>query len=334
MLKASIIIVNFNSGEHLGRCLRSIIDNTPAGSFDIHVIDNHSQDDSLECLGQHSFSQVRLMRNAANLGYAKACNQGMKISSGDPVVTMNPDVEVGLDWLNRLAYHLEPQKVMMVGPMSLGIGGKQWAGPLRFPANLNAANRWFYRRYRHTSRPAKFIIGCLAAIKRRALDTVGYLDESLPLGADDFDLSLRLRKAGFELRIAGDVLVRHICHVSFLHPDRYTEAMADESWRNFRIKWAEELKRFGWADLFENERPVWYRPGDYEAKGNRDENHRNGYAPSRRGLGANSTRPRAERPLVTGPLVQRGSVRFSARHYSTHGPDPLVGRLRRSSSPQ
>jgi GT2 family glycosyltransferase len=331
-LKASIVIVNFNSGDHLKRCLQSIIKQTTSLNYDIWVVDNHSRDHSLSCLGNFSQYPIHLIKNESNLGYAKACNQGLRRSTGDLLVTMNPDVEVGPDWLNRLSFHLMEKKVLIVGPMSLGIGGKQWAGPLRFPQSLESANRCFYRQNRQQNLPAKYIIGCLMVIKRQTLSEIGYLDEELFLGADDFDLSLRVRMAGYELRIARDVLVRHVCHVSFRHPDEHTNPMAKLSWQNFNRKWETVLKEYGWENLFENERPIWYSPKQFAIKENRYENYPGKDASPRRSPRAHPKSPRTKDSLVPYTFSQRGGIRFSAQCDSTNFSDPMVGRLRRGPS--
>ncbi|HEX2953603.1 MAG TPA: glycosyltransferase family 2 protein [Bacillota bacterium] len=333
-MKASIIIVNFNSGDHLKRCLQSVVKHTATSDYEVWIIDNHSKDHSLNCLSDFPKYPIHLLANNINLGYAKACNQGLRRATGDLIVTMNPDVIVGPDWLSRLAYHLQAKSVMIVGPMSLGIGGKQWAGPLRFPENLEAANRWFYRQNRHQYQPAKFLIGCLMLMKRNLLEQIGFLDENMLLGADDFDLSLRVRQAGYELRIARDVLVRHVCHVSFGHPDEHTHALAESSWTNFKKKWEAVLNQYDWDDLFENERSLWYHPKQLEAKENQDEYIRRKNAPPGGGPRTYPQGAREENPLIPYTFSQRGSFRFGPQCYPSHGTDSVVGRLRRRTSSQ
>lgn len=333
-LKASIIIVNFNSGDHLRRCLQSICKQTPDANYEIWIIDNYSRDHSLDFLSNFNKRSIQLIKNQTNLGYAKACNQGLRMATGDLLVTMNPDIEVGPDWLNRLNFHLQAKNVLIAGPMSLGIGGKQWAGPLRFPESLESANRWYYRQKRHQSEPTKFLIGCLMVMKRQILDLIGYLDEEMPLGADDFDLSLRVRMAGYELRIAQDVLVRHVCHVSFGFPDEHTNPMAESSWKNFRSKWRAVLEQYGWNDLFENERPVWYNPKHSSAKEYQHENYRRKHASPGGGPRTYPQGSREENPLIPYTFSQRGSFRSGPQRYPSHVTDSVVGRLRRRTSSQ
>ena len=104
----------------------------------------------------------------------------------------------------------------------------------------------------------KFLIGCLVFFDRRLLGQIGSYDEKLPLGADDFDLALRIREKGYCLRIAQDVLIEHAVHASFKRSDPAANGqLATASWDHFNRKWAFFLKTYGWSRLFEDEAPVF-----------------------------------------------------------------------------
>jgi GT2 family glycosyltransferase len=78
MKAIDIIIVNYNSTDHLLRCLRSIFDEARGVALDVWVQDNHSQDDVDRV--SRAFPQVRLTKNMSNLGFARAVNQALKES--------------------------------------------------------------------------------------------------------------------------------------------------------------------------------------------------------------------------------------------------------------
>lgn len=257
-MKASIIIVNYNSRPFLESCLTSLKSNTDM-PYEIIVIDNHSSDDSAAFLQKTKLPEVKFIVNQSNLGFTKACNQGISEARGDIIVTMNPDILVPQGWLTRLEWHLRNNpNTLAIGPKGIGIGGRQAALPLSFSSKLEAADRKFATVYRHQSEPAKFIIGCLFLFDRRLIEKIGYFDENMPLGADDFDISLRIRKAGYQLRIALDVLIKHFCHVSFNHSDTAEcKRLETVSYQHFNEKWAEELQEFGWERLMENDVPVF-----------------------------------------------------------------------------
>ena len=259
--KTSIIIVNYNSRPYLEICLQSLLANTLV-PYEILIIDNYSQDDSVLFLEKIKDPRIRVYINHSNLGFSKACNQGLVEARGEFFVTMNPDVVVPEGWLTRLLHHLEiNSRTLIVGPKSLGFGGSQWAGPLSFSSRLPVADRKFARLYHRMSEPVKFLSGCLLLFDRRLLRRIGYFDENLILGGDDYDLSLRVRRAGYEIRIAKDLLIRHVGHGSFRNSDpQENERLATASWRYFYRKWDRELKKHGWKRLFEDEFPVF--PGE------------------------------------------------------------------------
>jgi len=86
----SVIIVSYNSKTLLENCLFSLHNAMKELDGEIIVVDNNSSDRSQEYLPQ-KFADVKFIFNDANLGFAKACNQGFKISSGDYALFLNPD---------------------------------------------------------------------------------------------------------------------------------------------------------------------------------------------------------------------------------------------------
>ncbi len=257
-MDASIIIVNYNSRPFLEACLNNLQTNTGT-SFEIIVVDNHSEDDSITFLQRIKEPGIRTIYNESNAGFTKACNQGINLARGKILVTMNPDVLIPKDWLARMVWHLyNNPNTLAVGPKGIGICGWQAALPLSYSCKLEAADRKFATVYRHQSEPVKYLIGCLFLFDRRLIKEIGYFDEDLPLGADDFDISLRIRKAGYQLRVAQDVLIKHFVHTSFNHSNpEMCKFLEDTSYHHFNKKWAKELKEFGWQRLMEDDSPVF-----------------------------------------------------------------------------
>ena len=260
-MELSIIIVNYNTRPFLQRCLATLATTTTL-PHEISIVDNHSTDDSAAWLHSLNAPHTRVIFNSENRGYAAACNQGLARATGRYLVTMNADVITPLNWANRLIWHLKQHPLtLMVGPKSLGIGGKQWAGPQAFSRHLPAADRKFAALYARQSQRAKFLIGCLVLFDRRLPAKIGPFDEKLALGADDFDLALRIREKGYQLRIACDVLIEHTVHASFDRSDPVVnEKLATASWAHFNRKWASYLAQYGWERLFEDKAPVF--PGE------------------------------------------------------------------------
>lgn len=95
----SVIIVNWNSGRQLGRCLECLEGQTHR-PVEIIVVDNASTDDSLA--PALSAGRVQVQRSSSNLGFCRAFNQGLALSRGEFIVSLNPDAYLLPDFLARL----------------------------------------------------------------------------------------------------------------------------------------------------------------------------------------------------------------------------------------
>jgi GT2 family glycosyltransferase len=86
----SITIVTYNSGRFIKRCLDSVLSQKYPHK-DVVVVDNASTDGTIDILGQYE-ETCRVVYNDGNIGFSAAQNQAIKLSSGDWVLTINPDV--------------------------------------------------------------------------------------------------------------------------------------------------------------------------------------------------------------------------------------------------
>ena len=89
----SIIIVNYKSGALILDAIRTVIEQTTAITYEIIVVDNHSQDNSQQLITQQ-YPQVRWVQMDYNAGFARANNAGMRIALGDMLLLLNPDTLV------------------------------------------------------------------------------------------------------------------------------------------------------------------------------------------------------------------------------------------------
>src|SRR5262249_8325654 len=101
-MRLAIIIVNWNGGEYVERCIRSISENPPSCDYEIIVVDNDSTDRSLSWLrsesasaeNQDSPNPLRLIENSSNLGFSKANNRAISQTTADFLLLLNNDAEV------------------------------------------------------------------------------------------------------------------------------------------------------------------------------------------------------------------------------------------------
>ncbi|GIV15967.1 MAG: glycosyl transferase [Armatimonadota bacterium] len=97
----SLIIVNWNTREHLRACLRSIFAYPPDEPFEVWVVDNASSDGSVQMV-REQFPQVYLIANERNVGYGRANNQALRQAQGEFALILNSDIEATPNALQAL----------------------------------------------------------------------------------------------------------------------------------------------------------------------------------------------------------------------------------------
>ena len=110
----TIVILNWNGRELLQECLNSVL-KTEYKPTEIIVVDNGSTDDSVEFV-RNDYKTVIILENGKNLGYGEGNNRGIAIANGKYVVTLNNDIIVEEDWLNKPITYLEnDEKIGVIG---------------------------------------------------------------------------------------------------------------------------------------------------------------------------------------------------------------------------
>ncbi len=225
-LPVSVVTVNFNAGEALCACVRSVLASTVA--VEVVVVDNGSRDGSLERLRRDLGGDPRalLLEMHANLGFAAANNRGLLETRGEFVLFLNPDCVVEPATIERMRAVLElhPEAGMAGCLVQNPDGSEQPGGRRRIPTPGLALGRAFglarlLGRGRDfvlagTPLPAEpaeveAISGAFMFVRRRAIEAVGPLDEGYFLHCEDLDWCLRFRQAGQRVLFVPGVKVRH-----------------------------------------------------------------------------------------------------------------------------
>jgi N-acetylglucosaminyl-diphospho-decaprenol L-rhamnosyltransferase len=210
-----IIIVNWNTGQQIQECLRSISHASQQGYIltRVVVVDNASADNSagdLSCPGVPLF----VIHNRANQGFAVACNQGAAESNADYLLFLNPDTKIQSETLTRsVECMVNPgnSNVGILGVQLLEERGEISRSCSRFPttksfiskmSGLNALfPRWFpdqfYSEWDHLhSRHVEQVMGAYFFVRNSLFKQVGGFDERFFLYFEEVDLSLRARQSG------------------------------------------------------------------------------------------------------------------------------------------
>ena len=215
-LMISLVIVSWNARDFLLQCLASVYAEECRHPMEIIVVDNASLDGSAESVAS-CYPHVRLIRNASNLGFAKANNIGISASTGQYVCLVNSDVKMLPYCIDGLVKYCEEHpEVGMVGPRVIGGNGELQRSCRGFPTVWNmfcralALDTIFPRtkaftgyslRYwaQDTCRAVDILSGCFWLARREALARVGVLDESFFMYGEDMDWCKRFRDRGWKL---------------------------------------------------------------------------------------------------------------------------------------
>jgi GT2 family glycosyltransferase len=217
MIDLSICIVSYQARDLLHDCLRSIFETVDSLSFEIIVVDNHSDDGTFEML-TNEFPNVRLLINDHNIGYTRPNNQAMRISQGRYILLINPDTLVKPNTISELINFLDAHhEVGIVGPKVLNRDGT-----LQKQCRRSEARPWdsfcyfsgLSRLFPHDQRFAGYLMtyldedlvheaqavsGSCMMIRRQVIEQIGYQDEKFFAYQEDTDFCRRARLAGWKV---------------------------------------------------------------------------------------------------------------------------------------
>lgn len=222
-----IVIVNWNTGSYLQRCLESIAtaDHTAFTLGTVIVVDNASTDGSLAAA--EAAPDVTVLANDHNRGFAAACNQGARVGRAALILFLNPDTELRRDSLTRLFTCISSSAedaVGVFGAQMVNRAGDRESSCSRFPTLWmflvemtglsRVAPRLFPRR--HLS-PAETgaggvvdqVIGSFFVVSRPLFEHLDGFDERFFVYYDDVDFAYRARAIGKVCYLCPDVLVYH-----------------------------------------------------------------------------------------------------------------------------
>ncbi len=220
-MKFSVVTVNYKSWPYTLRCLNSLRE-TGYDDFEVVVV-NNDQDPPPEM--PH---RARLIPNPENVGFARACNQGVSASTGEYVVFINPDTLVKEGFFENLEgfFDANPEAVVAGPKIVDGEGHLQLSArkDLNFVSGLLGRTSLLTRLFpksplvrRHFPAAGKltgptavdWVSGACMVVRRRTLGEIGPLDERFFMYFEDADLCRRARNAGW--------LVYYLPQVEVLH---------------------------------------------------------------------------------------------------------------------
>jgi GT2 family glycosyltransferase len=221
----SVVVVNWNRCNLLHACLQSLANQRTGPPFEVVVVDNGSADGSVEmverCFSAQTSFQLQLIRNSRNMGFCAANNQGFAASRSEFVALLNNDAEAEPDWLESLRQVFEHSPD--VGMAASKILVYQEPGRAERPFRIDKVGHLMYPDGQNRGRGTGELDlgqydrveevlwpdGCAAMYRRAMLEVIGGFDEDFFAYADDAELGLRARIAGWRCLYTPYAVVRH-----------------------------------------------------------------------------------------------------------------------------
>ena len=195
----SIIIPAWNKVELTQQCLVALGPATEDVSFELIVVDNHSTDSTPQFLSSLG-GDVRIITNDENLGFAKACNQGAAIATGEYLVFLNNDTIPLTGWLSAMVDEVRthPDVTVVGSKLLYQDGTTQHAGVAIDRNNLTPYHIYNGFAADHPAvnkrRELNAVTAACLLIRRSVFAELGGFDEGFLNGFEDVDLCLRVRE--------------------------------------------------------------------------------------------------------------------------------------------
>jgi N-acetylglucosaminyl-diphospho-decaprenol L-rhamnosyltransferase len=220
------VVIAYRAGPLLTECVQSVLADTSAGEVELVVVDNGSDDGSVDLL-RNTIPGVRVITAPGNVGYARAANLGTAATRAPVVAILNADLTVDAGTARAMLDRFSVDPALgACGPRIRNPDGSDYPSARRSPSVPLAVGHglfglwWptnpFTTRYRQLNadatqaRSVDWVSGAAIWLRRAALDAVGGWDERYFMYVEDLDLCWRLRRAGFEIAYEPTGRIMHV----------------------------------------------------------------------------------------------------------------------------
>jgi GT2 family glycosyltransferase len=211
-LRASVIVVNYNGKDYIGKCLTSVMSSISRDD-EVLLVDNASADGSADYI-ERAFPEVRVVRNRDNVGFGQGSNVGACLANGRYLAFVNPDTVVEPGWLEALIGALEhapdaalaTSKILQLDDPERvsGCGNEMHYTGLTLGRGMGASRNAFEK-----VEEVPAISGACFCVAQDVFETLGGFDVDFFMYMEDADLSLRTRLAGYKILHVPQSVIYH-----------------------------------------------------------------------------------------------------------------------------
>ncbi len=230
----SIIVLNYNAGDLLADCVKSLYD-TNYNNYEIIVVDNASKDGSQKKCKER-FDQIKLIENKENLGYCEGNNVGIKQATGEFIVILNPDTLIEPNWITELVSAYKKHGEGLYQPKIISLYEENI---LQSTGNMIHIFGFGFARdkgvpdssQRKDVEQIGYASGTCLFTSQSVLKKVGVFDPFLFLYHDDLDLGWRAAQLGIKSYYVPLSLIYHVESYSL-------------KWSSKKFFWLERNRRY------------------------------------------------------------------------------------------
>ena len=265
-MKLSVIIVSWKVRDKVKNNLISLFKSKTDFAWEVFVVDNNSGDGTVAMI-KENFSQVKLISNQDNVGFARANNQAIKVAQGEFVLLLNPDMLVQADTLSKMVAWLEAKPEAWVAGCHLVDEQGQTIPQVRhFPGFLDqlavaakvahiypaVLNKYLRQDFDYnTEAKVDSIRGSFFMIRRECLKKIGLLDERFFVWFEEVDYCRRVAEAGGEVwytsvTSAVDLIGQSFSQWTTTRAQKIFAESQIKYWQKWHPLWQVILLRLGW----------------------------------------------------------------------------------------
>lgn len=222
MIKGQVdaIVLNWNGNEIIKTCLDSLLAQDYE-QVNIVVVDNGSEDGSLQLVKDLYEGQLTIIENGANLGFAGGCNVGMRASEGEFIVLVNSDARLEPNWVTESVAAMSDDPKIGMSACKIYFEGKkniiENTGHVVYRDGLGRGRGRLEEDLGQYDK-GKYIFcpnGCAAIYRRELMEKIHMFDEAFFAYADDIDVGFRGRLMGYECVYTPKAIAYHHLSASF-----------------------------------------------------------------------------------------------------------------------
>lgn len=236
-MDVSIIFVNYKTKDLTINAIKSVVEKTQGIDFEIFVVDNNSQDGSIEAI-EKKFPQINIIKNTANTGFGAANNIAIKRAKGKYILCLNTDtllinnaIKIMYDFMEKE----DSKNIAVCGGTLYNENSNYIMSYANFPNLFNSLSfSWILKRLfpmiRNKKEPTNikevdFITGADIFFRKSILDKVGLFDETFFMYAEEVDLCKRIKNEGYSIKIIPQAKIIHL-----------EEKSSKNFWENSRMR--------------------------------------------------------------------------------------------------